>query len=101
MARNLMDILNDAKAERERLTRNAFCGPEAECEECGHKIRLHHADYGCEFERGDAWVDGTSMGAWMAMGPCGCTAVTGPEEFEREASADTDDREQYDELPGH
>ena len=30
-----------------------------------------------------------------------CGKLPAKEEFEREAPADTDDREQYDELPGH
>lgn len=78
MSRNLMQILTEAKAERERLLRNSFVGPqpEPECEECGHKMRLHDAKEGCTFERGDAWVDGERMGARMAQGPCGCTSVT-------------------------
>jgi hypothetical protein len=46
------------------------------CEECGHAVSAHGAKYGCEIERGDAWVDGESMGGWVAQGPCGCTAVT-------------------------
>lgn len=49
-------------------------GPEI-CEECWHPLRLHGSD-GCQFERGDRWVDGESMGAWMAGGPCGCSATT-------------------------
>jgi hypothetical protein len=45
------------------------------CDDCNHPLRLHGPE-GCEFERGDSWVDGESMGAWMAGGPCGCSAVT-------------------------
>lgn len=44
-----------------------------ECEDCGHAIAKHGPD-GCTHERGDAWVDGVSMGAWVARGPCGCSA---------------------------
>lgn len=38
------------------------------CANCGH---AYHATE-CEHERGDHWVDGERMGAWVAMGPCGC-----------------------------
>jgi len=47
--------------------------PEQECISCGHPIRLHGDKYGCQYERGDAWVtgrDGTEC--LMAQGPCGC-----------------------------
>ena len=59
MARNLMDILNECKAEQERLTRNALQGPPREA-----------------------------------------YTTREPEEFDREASAPTDDREDTEELPG-
>ena len=45
------------------------------CEECGHEIRLHADRYGCEYERGDAWVTGNQAEAptvLMAQGPCQC-----------------------------
>src|SRR5690348_4185079 len=45
---------------------------EEECSECGHALSFHDDPYGCQVERGDAWVDGVSMGAWVAQGPCGC-----------------------------
>lgn len=44
------------------------------CDDCGHPVYLHKDKYGCQFERGDAWVDGVSMGGWVAQGPCGCTS---------------------------
>jgi hypothetical protein len=50
---------------------NQAVGPEL-CDECDHPVRLHADQYGCEFERGDAWIDGESMGAYVAQGPCGC-----------------------------
>ena len=49
---------------------------EAICEECNHPIRLHHENEGCEYERGDAWVEGKNCGGWVAQGPCGCQGVT-------------------------
>jgi hypothetical protein len=51
------------------------CGWDAEdrlCSNCNHKESLHDDPYGCQYERGDKWVDGERMGAWMAQGPCGC-----------------------------
>jgi hypothetical protein len=44
------------------------------CEECGHATLAHFDPYGCEYERGDKWVDGENMGAYVAQGPCGCKA---------------------------
>lgn len=44
-----------------------------ECPECGHSNV--HGRYGCEYERGDAWVTGNQPEAptvLMAQGPCGC-----------------------------
>ena len=49
------------------------------CDECGHQIRFHRTD-GCEYERGDAWVEGENCGGLVAQGPCGCTAITLEEE---------------------
>jgi hypothetical protein len=46
------------------------------CDECGHEIRRHNDKYGCEYERGDAWVEGENCGGLVAQGPCGCTAWT-------------------------
>lgn len=48
------------------------------CDDCDHPIRFH-GKYGCEYERGDAWVTGTQgdqSTVLMAQGPCGCQAVT-------------------------
>jgi|ERR1700685_435265 len=48
---------------------------EQECPECGHAST--HGEYGCEYERGDAWVTGNQASAptvLMAQGPCGCRA---------------------------
>jgi len=47
---------------------------EPECPECEHLVSAHGPN-GCEVERGDKWVEGESMGAWVAMGPCGCRKV--------------------------
>lgn len=49
-----------------------------ECDECGHDVSLHADRYGCQFERGDAWVTGNQPEqptVLMAQGPCGCKAV--------------------------
>ena len=43
------------------------------CDECGHAMKYHRAEYGCEVERGDGYV-GTSD-VLQALGPCGCTAA--------------------------
>ena len=46
---------------------------EVECPECGHSAT--HGKYGCEYERGDAWVTGNQASqptVLMAQGPCGC-----------------------------
>ena len=69
MARNLMDILTDCKAERERLTHLAVCGI------CG----LH----------------GTDMTHKLI---CKDDHEREPEEFEREASAHCEDREATDSI---
>jgi len=45
--------------------------PDDYCPECDH-LWSRHGDEGCEYERGDQWIDGKSIGGWMAMGPCGC-----------------------------
>lgn len=48
------------------------------CEECGHPVSLHD-EYGCQYERGDAWVTGNQADAptvLMAQGPCGCKAIS-------------------------
>jgi hypothetical protein len=45
------------------------------CENCLHAESLHGDKYGCEFERGDAWVRGNQAEepmVLMAQGPCGC-----------------------------
>jgi hypothetical protein len=62
-----------------QLEDNATREDEQICDECLHPISLHHADYGCEYERGDAWITGNQPSqptVLMAMGPCGCRAVT-------------------------
>jgi hypothetical protein len=48
--------------------RNEALGELPECINCGH----HYHAGECEHEGGDRWIDGESMGAWMAVGPCGC-----------------------------
>ena len=48
--------------------RNEALGELPTCANCDHP---YHAGE-CEYERGDRWVDGENMGAWMAIGPCGC-----------------------------
>ena len=45
---------------------------DSECEVCGHRLELHGDKYGCQYEQGDAWVEGTNFGGWVARGPCGC-----------------------------
>ena len=47
-----------------------------ECPECGHAAE--HYPNGCEFERGDKWVDFGNGERLVAMGLCGCTAVICP-----------------------
>lgn len=46
----------------------------AECDECGHAIRLHGDKYGCQYERGDHPGGEGPRGPYgaYAMGPCGC-----------------------------
>lgn len=43
-----------------------------ECPECGHASV--HGRYGCEYERGDKWVDHGNGERLVAQGPCGCAA---------------------------
>lgn len=62
-----------------------------ECEECGHPVNLHDAEEGCTFERGDSYESGYAP---MALGPCGCTAVT----FETPLDAAQKERRHLDEL---
>jgi hypothetical protein len=49
------------------------------CDECGHRVSLHGI-YGCEHERGDGVAPGeggaSGSGFEMALGPCGCQAIT-------------------------
>ena len=77
----------------DRLASEQHClGENDECEECGHPIRLHGDKYGCQYERGDAWVAGNQAGeptVLMAQGPCGCQAweVTERESSEEEVAA--------------
>jgi len=52
--------------ERDRLVA-AIRAELNECPQCGHSAT--HGKYGCERERGDAWIDGVLV----ARGPCGCT----------------------------
>lgn len=49
------------------------------CPECGHSDT--HGKYGCEYERGDAWVTGNQPEqptVLMAQGPCGCKGPANP-----------------------
>jgi hypothetical protein len=65
--------------ERGEQDRESYAVAEDYCEECGHAVHLHNDKYGCQFERGDAWVTGNQPGeptVLMAQGPCGCQAIT-------------------------
>jgi len=51
--------------------KNQEIAREAKCEECGHAMKYHRAEYGCEVERGDGYANGSDV--LQAMGPCCCT----------------------------
>jgi hypothetical protein len=67
---------------------------EALCEDCGHEVRLHGDKYGCQYERGDSLVGGHNKygeevdAIPMAMGPCGCTAITVEKDTPEQKAAD-------------
>ena len=65
LSQKIQDVIEDFFLER----------LDEPCDECGHKLKLHDEKYGCEYERGDAWVTGNQPEqptVLMAQGPCGC-----------------------------
>ncbi len=46
-----------------------------ECPECEHSVRYHLDKYGCEYERGDGYPNGSEI--LQALGPCSCKGTDG------------------------
>lgn len=70
-----MDETKVYQAGQDTAHGGALLTPDELCEECGHELRLHDDPYGCQYERGDAWVTGNQADqptVLMAQGPCGC-----------------------------
>jgi hypothetical protein len=63
----------DFHAVNERFTGESRL--DDECPDCGHNWDLHGDRYGCQYERGDRWVDWGQGHRLVAMGPCGCKSV--------------------------
>ena len=45
------------------------------CPECDHPARYHLDEYGCEYERGDGYPNGSEI--LQALGPCCCKGDDG------------------------
>lgn len=70
-----------AQSIQDAIENTIWSMKEETCDECGHVIKLHDRVYGCEFERGDAWITGNQPEAPIALiaqGPCGCKALPSP-----------------------
>lgn len=95
--RSWMDVLREAK-EKDEFRRGmleiasqfAAVAENIECEDCGHKFKSHTPE--CQAERGDSWVEGVNIGAWVAMGPCLCKS------FSDAGRIDLDDRLRLDSM---
>lgn len=77
------ELLHATGAEAADVEREELREP-TDCEECGHPISVH-TKYGCEIERGDAWVTGNQPSqptVLMAQGPCGCQAWEAVDEIQ-------------------
>ncbi len=73
------DLCPDCRVDCEGC-KKAFCKAHAKeclskgacedcaCSECGHALKHHSPEYGCEVERGDGWIGDV----YQALGPCGC-----------------------------
>lgn len=77
--RAIEPIIDDIEKQAENRGKLSVLLEQAEelekCDDCGHALKLHGPER-CQHEFGDTWVDGESIGAWVAQGPCGCSSFT-------------------------